>query len=475
MKLETLFQHCSEVVKIITKSSLPPDELLSKYLRSKKYIGSKERKIISEIVFMHLRFLGFSDFLLVKLIKNKNSLTINNSLHLSILLSLNINMLLYPENLLPLAKSIEKLYNCSNGFEYLQNYIIDQFDKNFNNEEINKLILEIDSQSKDIVKNLPKINNEEIKILAARYSIPFFILQSWFNYYFYKGINPLDVSESLLFPSNFTIRINNRNYTREEIISKLRKDGILPLNTNFSPYGITFHERVNLLQHPLYKNGIIDIQDEGSQLICLACNPRKTDKILDACAGAGGKSLFLAFLQNDQGTIVANDINILKLKELQKRAMRAGFKSISINLMKTSSKTNYKLKENYFDIVLVDAPCSGIGTARRNPMHKWNLTMEKLDKISRKQRELLLFYSRYVKQGGTLIYATCSLMPEENNFITEWFLDKNRSFLPEPLAPAFTLQNITLPMLDETTSEITLFPNIHKTDGFYIAKFRKAT
>ncbi|MGC8957079.1 MAG: RsmB/NOP family class I SAM-dependent RNA methyltransferase [Candidatus Kapaibacteriota bacterium] len=474
MKLETLFEHCAEIISIV-KRNPAPDEFLSQYFRSKKYIGSKERKIISEVVFIHLRFLGFTEVLFERLSKSLENIETKMENLLKILITLYLNLLLYPEQLQSIINAISKLYNPENNLDHFQSYIIDKISQNFNLGEVKDLIFEYDSEIIRFKKIYLSEKTKDIENISARLSLPKFIMQSWLEYYPKQDVNPLEIAESLLFPSPFTIRVNNLIYSRNEILEELQKEDILGYPTKFSPFGITIIERINLLQNQLYKSGKIEIQDEGSQLVCLACNPETKFKILDACAGAGGKSLFFAFLQKDKGFIVANDVNILKLKELQHRARRAGFKSIITNFFKYEKNQMALLKENYFDIVLVDAPCSGIGTARRNPMHKWLLTPKKLQKIAMKQTELLSFYSRFVKKGGILVYSTCSLMPEENTCVAKNFLLRHREFIPEPLSLSFKSYDITLPLLDEESFELTLFPNIHGTDGFYIAKFRRAT
>lgn len=468
MKFDSILVHCTEVIKVILKSKQPPDLIIKAFFNKKKYIGSKERKIISEIVFMHLRFIGFTECVFNLIVQGKRLKQSINDEFFKILLSILVNIILYPNNLVTICKNIEKLYSLNNGFEFLQNYIIEQINLNFNFEAIKKIILHFEKKDFKATNVIFKM-----KELSARYSIPEFILHSWFSYYPKLQVNPIEIAESLLFASPLTIRTNTLNQPRELLIEKLKDEGFDCFPTKFSPFGITFSERINLTQHPLYRNGLIEIQDEGSQLICIACEPKNGQRILDACAGAGGKALLLALLQNDKGTIVANDINYLKLKELKKRASRAGFSSITTHLM--NSKKTISLKKNYFDIVLVDAPCSGLGTARRNPMHKWWLTQEKLNRISRKQYQLLEFYSQFVRTGGILVYSTCSLMPEENQFVVDKFLSNNKHFIKQPLSPSFKKFSIDLPLLNEETNQITLFPHIHGTDGFFIAKFRKAS
>ena len=476
MKFETILSHCTEVLEITKKSHIPTDELLGSYFRQKKYIGSSERKLISEIVFMHLRFLGFSKYVFDKLKKefiDKNT----NTNSLDLLITLFINIELYPQNIFSIAKSIEKHYSVENGILFMLNFINDQIPNFFN--QLQSIISEIDIIHKVLLKN--KINNffenkSLIEQVSARYSIPEFILESWVRYYPPQGINPFELAESLLFPSELTVRVNKIGFTRSKVIDLLREAKIEASETPYSPFGIKIPERVNLLQTDIYKNGIVDIQDEGSQLVCLACNPKPNDKILDACAGAGGKSLFLAFLQNDKGKIIANDVVVPKLIELNRRAKRAGFSSITTHhLSGKNLKRSSLLRPNFFDIVLVDAPCSGIGTSRRSPIHKWWLTPEKLKRLAKKQLELLSFYSQFVRPKSYLVYSTCSLMPEENIEIVQKFLKIHHSFIPVPLSESFQKFGIELPLLQKDSHTITLLPSVHKTDGFFIAKFQKAT
>ncbi len=471
MKFETILKHCSEVLGIAIKSHNPTDEILASYFRKKKYIGSSERKLISEIVFLHFRFLGFSRYMINRLKEIAPDVKLEES-SLELLATLLINVELYPNNLLSITKTIDKFYSFKNSFLFLLNYIIDQIPEYFN--FLKEKIYEIDSSSMKLINynELKKIANHDIfHIASIRFSIPEFILTSWLQYYPQFEVNPFKLAESLLYPSDLSIRVNKIGISREKIIDLLKGKGFEAIQTNYSPYGIKLVERVNLMNTALYKNGLIEIQDEGSQLICLACNPKPKDKILDACAGAGGKSLFLALLQQDKGEIIANDISYKKLIELRKRAHRSAFKSIRTHILseRHSNRSNI-LKERYFDIVLVDAPCSGIGTSRRNPIHKWWLTKEKLLRFQKKQIELLSSYSKYVRIGGTLVYSTCSLMPEENIQVVEKFLENHPNFHPANLSESFEFYGINLPNLQKGSYHITILPFIHKTDGFFIAK-----
>ena len=220
----------------------------------------------------------------------------------------------------------------------------------------------------------------------------------------------------------------------------------------------------------LFKDGLLEVQDEGSQLISYILNPEKGDYILDACAGAGGKTLHIASIMNDTGRIIATDVESNKLKELNKRASRFGYKSIetvSFNNFENSSKFGK------FDKIIIDAPCSGMGTVRRSPMLKWRLTPEILLKHQKKQLEILNFYSKHLKPGGFLVYSTCSIMSSENHEVIKKFLSTNEDFFPEPIKPSIDLFNITGLNLGENDYQLQLLPSVHNCDGFFMAKLRK--
>lgn len=478
MEFETLLKHTADVLKVIVKSSSSEDEVISKYFRTKKYIGSKERKIISEILFLHLRFKKLTEYISSQLGDsnriNKNGL---DDLVKQLLITILICLFKYPDNLEGIYKPFMELYKIQQVNEYLQKYIIDYF-LEFFSLDIKKFLYTQKAMyinyynfteglaQKSFKKS--ELYHINIELASIRYSIPEFILESWVKYYSPKGIDVIALAESLLFPAPITLRINPMCSVRDEIINILKEQGIESAPTKYSTFGVTIDKRINLHENNLYKNGLIEVQDEGSQLICLAINPKENDKIFDACAGAGGKAMLLAQMQKDRGKIIANDINFLKLKELLKRAKRAKLNSIQIHHQTKGNKLNDK-----FDIVLVDVPCSGIGTARRNPMHKWKLNPQRLEKIAQKQLELLQYYSKFLRKNGILVYSTCSLMAEENETVIEKFFKENKDFEPLPFKEAFNKFGIVLPDTNDDDFMLTLLPSVHRTDGFFLCKMRK--
>ena len=268
---------------------------------------------------------------------------------------------------------------------------------------------------------------------------------------------------------------------RQRVIDTLVQQGIGVHSGKMSPDSIILEKRFQITESALYKQGLIEIQDEGSQIISYAANPETGMRILDACAGAGGKSLHLAILQNDSGEIIATDTEFNRLKEIKYRATRCGLKSIdTILLNKTVLDTGIEKKykrefDRQFDIVLVDAPCSGTGTMRRSPLLKYNLTQQSVRKLADNQFKILSFYSQFVKPGGVLVYSTCSILPEENDEVIENFLELNDEFKPDSVIDSLKLNNINIQSIEESNYKLHLFPSLNGCDGFFMARLRKVS
>lgn len=214
--------------------------------------------------------------------------------------------------------------------------------------------------------------------------------------------------------------------------------------------------------------GAIEVQDEGSQLVAFALAPEEEWDILDACAGAGGKTLHLAQLQRDRGRIIASDADRRRLEQLARRLKRHRYRSIHL----ANLDGHRSLQRTQFDAVLLDVPCTGSGTVRRAPEIKWRIHTRQLERIVAKQERILEQYHAYVRSGGVLLYATCSLLPEENQRVVERFLARHPEFEPDPLAPAFERYGIALPLSPDQW-QFQLLPHRHGTDGFFIARLRR--
>lgn len=216
------------------------------------------------------------------------------------------------------------------------------------------------------------------------------------------------------------IRANKLKITSKELAEKLAEEGIETSNLRNYPEALELKERANIFRTKAFKDGLFEVQDASSQRVAEFLNVEPGMRVVDTCAGAGGKTLHLAALMENKGQIIALDIYGNKLKELKRRAKRAGAHNIETRSI-DSTKVIKKLY-NSADRVLIDAPCSGLGVLSRNPDAKWKLQPEFLENIRKTQLEILEQYSRIVKKGGRLVYATCSVLPSENEKQVQKFL-----------------------------------------------------
>lgn len=354
MKPESIIIAATELLEEILNSSKPANEIINLYTRSRRYIGSKDRKKLTDFVWNYIRHRSRLDYSYP-----------NKSIFEKINLIDNLNSLKFPFHI-----AVETP-------EWLIPFI-------------------------------PNAKNE----LPALLEDPKIILRA--------------------------------NGDRQRIQKKLIQEGIETQKTTLSPFGLILKKRANLNATNCYKEGLIEVQDEGSQCVALETGIKPGDKILDYCAGAGGKSLIFTQMMNNHGIIIAHDISNRSLNELQKRAERAHITCIQIQK---------EITENNFDHVVVDAPCSGTGTWRRCPDMRWKLTLENFHKLLKTQEEILNLSCRHVKKGGFLSYMTCSLTKPENSDQSDLFLKKHPDFVlikKRQFSPALT-----------------------GTDGLFIAKFQK--
>ncbi|MAC65289.1 RsmB/NOP family class I SAM-dependent RNA methyltransferase [Zunongwangia profunda] len=216
------------------------------------------------------------------------------------------------------------------------------------------------------------------------------------------------------------IRVNTLKTDIQTLQQKLKDEGFETINLKDYPYALQLVERANIFKTESFQNGLFEVQDASSQLVADFLDVKPGDRVVDTCAGAGGKSLHLAALMENKGQVIALDIYGNKLKELKRRAKRAGAHNIETRVI-DNNKAIKKL-HGKADKVLIDAPCSGLGVLSRNPDAKWKLEPEFLDRIRKTQQEIIRQYSKIVKKGGKMVYATCSVLPSENQLQVKDFL-----------------------------------------------------
>lgn len=246
------------------------------------------------------------------------------------------------------------------------------------------------------------------------------------------------------------LRCNTLKGSRKDLAGSLAANGIEAEMAKQTPEGLILKQRDNVFTSEEFKAGLFEVQDINSQRVAHWAKPQPGMRVIDACAGAGGKSLHMAALMENKGQIIALDIFPKKLEELKRRARRNGAHNIETRLI-DSRKIIKKLHESA-DVLLIDAPCTGIGVLRRNPDAKWKLTPEFLAEITQTQSEILRDYSTMVKSGGTLVYATCSILPQENQ-------QQISAFLKSEAGQDFSVE-----------AQETLLPSVTGFDGFFMAR-----
>lgn len=275
----------------------------------------------------------------------------------------------------------------------------------------------------------------------------------------------LKLGQALQQQAPLDLRVNTLLAKRDEVLNILNQEGIEAHATPYSPVGIRLTSKFAINKDPLFLSGKIEVQDEGSQILGYLVGPRRGEMVVDFCAGAGGKALMLGALMHSQGRIYAFDVSEKRLNNLKPRLKRSGLSNLHPQRINNENDVRIKRLLGKIDKVLVDVPCSGLGTLRRNPDLKWRQTPQSIEELKYKQTAILAAASYLVKPGGRLVYATCSLLPEENQDIIERFLLDNSHFTKLDCSNLLAQQKIPI----DTGEYLQLSPVSHQTDGFFAA------
>ncbi len=253
-------------------------------------------------------------------------------------------------------------------------------------------------------------------------------------------------------PAPVVIRTNTLKTTPSRLQNLLLQSDIPAVEVKNIPTALVLQKRMNIFSSPYFKNGLFEIQDASSQQVATMLEVEPAMRVIDACAGAGGKTLHLAALMENKGKIIAMDVEQWKLDELQKRAKRASAQNVETRLI--DSNKVIKRLEASADRLLLDVPCSGLGVLKRNPDAKWKMQLDFVENIKKTQREILQEYSTMLKKGGKMVYATCSILPSESEEQVKWFLSEQKGEY-------------------ELIEERRISPAQSGFDGFYMACLKK--
>ncbi len=280
------------------------------------------------------------------------------------------------------------------------------------------------------------------------------------------------LAEALSRPAPLDVRVNPLKAKRALVLDALAQAGLKAQPTPYSPWGVRLEGKPSLHKLPVFTDGLIEVQDEGSQLLALLMDARRNEMVADFCAGAGGKTLAMGAAMRNTGRLYALDTSAHRLDALQPRLRRSGLTNVHPMVIAHERDERLQRMVGKMDRVLVDAPCSGLGTLRRSPDLKWRLNPEAVAGMPTVQCAILDSAAGLVKPGGHLLYATCSLLQEENEAVAQGFTEAHRGFTPVPVDELLARQGVPSPERLCEGGYLRLWPHLHETDGFFAAVWR---
>ena len=286
------------------------------------------------------------------------------------------------------------------------------------------------------------------------------------------------LAEALQQPAPLDLRVNALTEKRAEVREELARAAIKSVATPYSPWGLRVDGKPPVNRLEAFTRGAIEVQDEGSQLLALLLDAKRGEMVVDFCAGAGGKTLAIGASMRNTGRLYAFDTSAHRLDALKPRLARSGLSNVHPAAIAHERDDRVKRLAGKIDRVLVDAPCSGLGTLRRNPDLKWRQSPESVKELEQKQAAILRSAARLVKPGGRLVYATCSVLPEENEAIAEAFGAEHPEFVPMEVGELLSALKVegaaTLASGGEGGQRyLRLWPHRHATDGFFAAVWNR--
>jgi len=422
MHPKSLLDVCTELVRIALKFDHPADAVVSRFFRDHRGLGPRERATLAETVYTVLR---------KKLLFDQLALSGSG----------------------PKERRMAIL-----GFHGPRDFLKSA----------------LTEQEKAWLDQCDKVRPEDL-MERHRHNLPDWLVQPLKDQ-LGEGFWPL--VDSLNQGAGLDLRVNTQLAKREAVQKELQTAGIKSVPTPYSPWGLRIEGKPALNKLDAFTRGAIEVQDEGSQLLALLLEARRGEMVVDFCAGAGGKTLAIGAAMRSTGRLYAFDTSAHRLDALKPRLARSGLSNVHPAAIAHERDERIKRLAGKMDRVLVDAPCSGLGTLRRNPDLKWRQTLQAVEEMTVKQAAILASAARLLKPGGRLVYATCSILPQENEAIAEAFSAAHADF--EPLEAGPVLEHLQVPHAASLCSGgeggmryLRLWPHLHQTDGFFAAIWQK--
>lgn len=422
MHPQALLDLCTELVRLTLKFDHPADAVVSRFFRDHRNLGPRERATLAETVYNVLR---------KKLLYEKLALSGSG----------------------PKERRLAIL-----GFKGSRDFL--------------KSVLT--DQEKQWLDQCDRIKPEELLELH-RHNLPDWLVQPLKEQ---LGNDFWPLVDSLNETAGLDLRVNTQVAKREAVQKELKEAGIRAMPTPYSPWGLRVEDKPALNKLDAFSRGAIEVQDEGSQLLALLLEAKRGEMVVDFCAGAGGKTLAIGAAMRSTGRLYAFDTSGHRLDALKPRLARSGLSNVHPAAIAHERDERIKRLAGKIGRVLVDAPCSGLGTLRRNPDLKWRQSPQAVQEMTLKQAAILTSAARLLKSGGRLLYATCSILPQENEAIAEAFSAAHPDF--ESLDAGLLLDQLKVSEAaslcsggDNGLRYLRLWPHKHRTDGFFAAIWQK--
>lgn len=423
MHPKAILEACSELVRLTLKFDHPADAIVSRYFRDHRGLGPRERATLAETVYTVLRKKQLFD-------------------HFA------------PSGSGPKERRLAILGFYGPG-DFLRSALSDQ--------EINWL------------DQCEKVNVADL-MERHRHNLPEWLVQPLKDQ---LGDEFWPLVESFNKGAGLDLRVNALNAKRADVQKELAQLGIKAVPTPFSPWGLRIAGKPTLNKMESFKRGAFEVQDEGSQLLAMLLDAKRGEMVVDFCAGAGGKTLAIGAAMRSTGRLYAFDTSAHRLDSFKSRQARSGLSNVHPAVIAHERDDRVKRLSGKIDRVLVDAPCTGMGTLRRNPDLKWRQNLQAVEEMAVKQTAILQSAARLLKSGGRLVYATCSVLPQENEAIAQAFSEANPEFVPMDAGEVLSGLKVEgaagLCSGGESGQRfLRLWPHRHQTDGFFAAVWQKS-
>ena len=439
MHPNALLDACAELVRLTLTFEHPADAVVSRFFRDHRGLGQRERAALAETVYTVLRKKLLFD-------------------HMS------------PSGSGPKERRMAIL-----GFAHWQDEEARRANPQAVHGQRDFLRAALNDREQQWLAQCDAVQEDEL-LERHRHNLPEWLAQPLKEQ---LGSEFWPLVASLARSAPLDLRVNVLKEKRADVQKELAQVAIKTEATPYSPWGLRASGKPPLAKLPAFVRGAIEVQDEGSQLLALLLDAKRGEMVVDFCAGAGGKTLAIGATMRSTGRLYAFDVAAHRLDALKPRMARSGLSNVHPAAIAHERDDRVKRLAGKIDRVLVDAPCSGLGTLRRNPDLKWRQTPQALEELVVKQAAILDSSARLLKSGGRLVYATCSVLPQENEAIAEAFALQHPEFVPldagELLAQLKVPDAATLCSGGETGSRyLRLWPHRHQTDGFFAAVWQRS-